>query len=99
MIDPGKFAHAKIVEKWGDDGHRACFRFGGYREGIVAELRRFAAAIESGDIVVQKIQTGAVVSAEDYVNQAIMVEYVEIERLPNAAKAPPGRIIELNGWE
>jgi hypothetical protein len=73
MVDPGKFARQTI----GTRDQTWFIPFGLSCEGLAAELRRFADAIEDGTVLPQKIQTGTVATTEDYQMQAIMIEFAE----------------------
>jgi hypothetical protein len=75
MIDAGKFA-PPVIQASGDAGF---FRFSLDRVAAATELRRFADGIESGRILLQKVQSGVVASNDDYCLQALMVEFAERE--------------------
>jgi hypothetical protein len=77
MIDPRKFAKPNIHED------KPIFRFGMDRDGAAAELRRFAAAIESGEVLLQSVQCGTTTSNDEYQFHAFMIEYVATETGPN----------------
>lgn len=53
------------------------FPFGITGKDLAVELRRFADAIESGDILPQAIQTGSTAKLDDYTLQAIFIEFAE----------------------
>lgn len=93
MIDIGRFAqrHCEIIK----DGEKKSLRFGGgAREELAAELRRFADMVENGDVLIEKIQAGQIVSPEEWYAQALFIEFVEYEKEPAERKAPD-RIIEV----
>jgi hypothetical protein len=74
MIDPRKFAKPNI-----HPGVDTFFRFGLDKDGTAAELRRFADAIEKGEVFLQGVQCGTTTAHDDYQLHAFMIEYAARE--------------------
>jgi hypothetical protein len=70
-MDARNFAHTL----GGEMGH--FFPFGVDKDNAAAELRKFADAIESGKIVLQKIQSGSIADPGQYATQSVVIEFVE----------------------
>lgn len=71
MIEAGKFA--KPVRPLDGDGS---FVFGIEKAAAVTQLRRLADMVESGEVNLQKVQTGQVASYDDWCFEAVMIEFV-----------------------
>jgi hypothetical protein len=78
MIDASKFSTPQL------NGVGCGFRFGVGKDECVTALREMADAIERGDILVQKVQTGAITVVDDYTMQGIFIEFVEREKYEGA---------------
>ena len=79
MIDAGRFARPNPVFT-GKNGQRQFLRFTLDGASAAAELRRFADALEGGFVHLIKVQSGSLADGRDYPSQALMIEFVEIER-------------------
>ncbi len=80
MIEIGKFAKRMEHIRPPKAGEPANFlRFSLDPDNTSNELRRFADAIDHGQIILQKVQTGGVASLADWCAQAVLIEFVEIE--------------------
>lgn len=77
MIDAGMFAkpHIREVDKTG-------FKFGldVSKEEAADAIRKFADAVERGDVLLQKVQSGVVADVSDFTMKAIMFTYAEQEK-------------------
>ena len=80
MIDAGKFAQRLDLDDV--DGEPRFFCFGLDAANAVAELRRFADAIERKEIMLQRVQTGSVAEPDDFATQAIMITFAEACAIP-----------------
>lgn len=73
MIDAGTFANRGSAIREGD---KSFFRFGlNDPKELAATIRNFAAQVENGTIVIQKVQSGAVSDLADFTLRAIMIDY------------------------
>lgn len=90
MIDVGRFAKPlpfkNGVLRLGIEGPAA----------VAAELRAFADRVESGEIVILKVQSATVVEHDRWMEKAIMIEFDELE-LSQGERQPPERVIDLAG--
>lgn len=81
MIDIGKFARPHIDPKKGNMG------FGVSTPKAIADvLREFADKIESGHVIVQNIQLGAIASIDNFPMEALFIEYAEYKPAEDAAE-------------
>lgn len=87
MIDIGKFSKPHISGK-------GVIRFGITKEETAAQLREFADRVEKGEILIQKVQTGQVAGLDDYLMQALFIEFAEQEKVEGEDREVPERIIE-----
>ena len=61
------------------------------KEGMATEIRRFADDVESGKILVQKIQCAEVLDISDYTMSCLFVELRRGDRADSNGGAPAGR--------
>jgi hypothetical protein len=71
MIDASRFRRPQIDER------PPLFPFAiGNETNVAAVLREFADAVERGDFIVERVQTGQVAQPDEYVRSAMLIEYV-----------------------
>jgi hypothetical protein len=97
MIDAGRFAK-RTEPNLTSGGDKCFFRFAISSDDAARELRRLADAVESGRILIQKVQVGQVASVDDFYLQAIMIEFAEREELENgnALNSSVGTAVNLH---
>lgn len=77
MIDIGKFAKPHDISQ-----KNGFFRFGLVDSKTFATtLREMADAVENDEIVIQKVQGGQIAVPDDWLHQAIFIEFVEKEKV------------------
>lgn len=100
MIDASKFAKPVGDPQKFKDGKFRSFSFAGKSNKEVAdEVRKFADGIEEGFVLIQKIQSGAVISADEYLTLGLYFEFHEMVEVDGqkqiAAPRHYDRIIDL----
>ena len=76
MIDASKFAKP-IIGKYHDTKF---FRFGvGENAAMAQEIRRFADLVESGSVIMQKVESGAAANIDDYAMYGLYFEFAVTE--------------------
>jgi hypothetical protein len=80
MIDATKFAKPIL----GTDGVDHGYRFGVGTDECAAALRKMAEAVERREIIVHKVQSGAISSTDDYSVRGLYIEFVQKEKANTA---------------